>query len=290
MDHPASRSPAWFPLALAACVFVLTGAFFLVSQIEHPLPEGADGAADQIYSWLEWLCGIGLLIGINLALASAAIARRGPPQRAWAALLVAVALVFGLGYLWSIAVMQAMQALSDNLSAMALYRWVPPLNAAKVVVTSSIGLAVAFAVGGRGPTPVVWSGGQRRLIGALVAFGVCAGVLLLLQHSLSRFTALDDNAQRHGMTLAALGIGTVHALCWALLPVRRGSGAMPALISALLTPVLIVLPALPLVLLGDKLGLAELLVIVLLLLFVAPVLAWLLVVWLHRRRYPAVQA
>ncbi|WP_223619135.1 hypothetical protein [Lysobacter sp. ESA13C] len=290
MDHPASRSPVWFPLALGACVFVLTAAFFLVAQIEHPLPEGADGAASQVYAWLEWLCGIGLLIGVNLALASALIARRGPPQRAWAALLVAVALVFGLGYLWSIAVMQSMQALSDSVSTVTLYRWVPPLNAVKVVVTSSIGLAIAFAVGGRGPTPVVWSGGQRRLIGALVAFGVCAGVLLLLQHSLSRFTALDDNAQRHGMTLAALGIGFLHGLCWALLPARRGAGAMPALISALLTPLLIVLSTLPLLLLGDKLGLAELLVIVLLLLFAAPVLASLLVVWLHRRRYPAAQA
>lgn len=290
MDHPASRSPVWFPLALGACVLVLTAAFFLVAQIEHPLPEGADGAASQVYAWLEWLCGIGLLIGVNLALASALIARRGPPQRAWAALLVAVALVFGLGYLWSIAVMQSMQALSDSVSTVTLYRWVPPLNAVKVVVTSSIGLAIAFVVGGRGPTPVVWSGGQRRLIGALVAFGVCAGVLLLLQHSLSRFTALDDNAQRHGMTLAALGIGFLHGLCWALLPARRGAGAMPALISALLTPLLIVLSTLPLLLLGDKLGLAELLVIVLLLLFAAPVLASLLVVWLHRRRYPAAQA
>lgn len=290
MDHPASRSPVWFPLALAACVFVLTAAFFLVSQIEHPLPEDTDGASPQLFAWLEWLCGIGLLIGVNLALASAIIARRGPPQRAWAALLVAVALVFGLGYLWSIAVLQTMQALSDSVPATELYRWLPPLNAAKVAVTSAIGLAIAFAVGGRGPTPVAWSGGQRRLLGALVAFGVCTGVLLLLQHTASRFTALSDSDQRHGMTIAALAIGAVHGLCWALLPARRGSGTMPALISALLTPLLIVLPALPLVMLGDRLGMAELLVIVLLLLFAAPVLTALLVVWLHRRRYPAVPA
>lgn len=275
-----NRSPVFVPLTLALLVLMLSGAFVLIGTITAPAQAGPSPAAE----FLQWLGSIGALIGFVLAVSCVLVDRRGVPVRAWATILAALVLIFGLGVLWSLAQGQALAALLESQDRQALLAWAVASGALKVVVVNAVALPLAFRLGGRGDTPVLWQPWQRRVIGALVAFAFCAGVSLLLQNIAASFNALGGGEQRLGMSVVALGVGAVHGLFALALPMRRGSGAMPALLSSLLTPGLIVAASLPVVTVGMGWDIVTQIVAVLLILLIAPMLSWLLVRWLHARR------
>lgn len=272
-----NRSPAFVPLALSTLVFVLSGAFVLVAALSAPAPQGAGLNAAQ------WLCSIGSLIGFIAALACALTDRRGVPARPWACILAALVLIFGLGVAWSLLQTPLMLSLSKQFGAQASSAWAAAFGALKVVAVNLIALPLAWWIGGRGAVPVQWTSRQRRILGALIALSLGAGIALLVQTAAAAFTSLGDGEQRAGMSVVGLGIGAVHALTALIAPVRRGSGALPALLSSLLTPALIVLGSLPAVLGGEQWSLAARVVAVVLALLIAPVASWLLVRWLHGR-------
>lgn len=272
-----NRSPAFVPLALSTLVFVLSGAFVLVAALSSPHTQSAGMGAAQ------WLCSIGLLIGFVAVLASALTDRHGVPARPWACVFAALVLIFGLGVAWSLAQAPLMQFLGRRMGTPALAAWAAGLGVLKVVAVNLVALPLAWRLGGRGAAPVLWQPWQRRLIGALVALSLGAGIALLVQTVAASFTALGDGQQRAGMSVVGLGVGAVHGLVALIAPMRRGSGALPALLSSLLTPVLIVLGSLPAVLGGEQWDMAGRITIVLLVLLFAPVLSWLLVRRLHGR-------
>ncbi|MBN7137283.1 hypothetical protein A7A76_21420 [Lysobacter enzymogenes] len=272
-----NRSPAFVPLALSTLVFVLSGAFVLVAALSSPAAQGAGLNAAQ------WLCSIGSLIGFVAALACVLTDRRGVPARPWACILAALVLIFGLGVAWSLLQTPLMQSLAQRSGAQALGAWAAGLGALKVVAVNLVALPLAWWLGGRGTLPVAWTSRQRRAIGALVALSLGAGVALLVQTAAAAFTALGEGEQRAGMSVVGLAVGVVHGLTASIAPVRRGSGALPALWSSLLTPALIVLASLPAMLGGEHWELATRVIAVALALLLAPVASWLLVRWLHGR-------
>jgi len=272
-----NRSPAFVPLALSTLVFVLSGAFVLVAALSSPATQSAGLNAAQ------WLCSIGSLIGFVAALACALTDRRGVPARPWACILAALVLIFGLGVAWSLLQTPLMPGLAKRFGAHTLSAWAAAFGALKVVAVNLIALPLAWWLGGRGAVPVQWTSRQRRVIGALIALSLGAGVALLVQTAAAAFTSLGDGEQRAGMSVVGLGIGAVHALAALIAPVRRGSGALPALLSSLLTPALVVLGSLPAVLGGEHWSLAARVVAVVAALLIAPVASWLLVRWLHGR-------
>lgn len=278
---PSTVSPALAPLALAANVLVFSAAFVLIGQITAPAAQSSE---PPLAAALQWLCSIGVLVGFVLALACVWTDRRGAPRRSWAAVLVALVLIFGLGVAWSMLQSQAMHALYASHGAQPLLAWTAGLAALKVVTISAVVLPIAWRLGGRGVTPVQWRGWHRRVIGALVGSMLCAGVSLLLQNVAAAYTSLGHGEQRIGMSVVALGVGGLLGLLWLAGPVRRGSGAMPALLSALLTPVLIVAASLALLAM-DHNGweMATLIAVVLLILLFAPIASWLIVRRLHGR-------
>lgn len=277
-----NRSPVFVPLTLAALVLTLSGAFVLIGAITGPA-QGVD-TSSPVAGFIQWLGSIGVLIGFVLALSCVLVDRRGVPARAWATILTALVLIFGLGLLWSLAQSRALTALLTSHDRPLLLAWMAAAGALKVVVVNAIVLPLAFRLGGRGDTPVQWQPWQRRVIGALVAFAFCAGVSLLLQNIAASFSALGGGEQRLGMSVVALGVGAVHGLFALALPMRRGSGAVPALLSSLLTPGLIVAASLPVVTVAMNWDIVTQIVAVLLILLIAPMLSWLLVRWLHGRR------
>lgn len=281
LASPASPSPALAPLALAANVLVLSAAFVLIGRLTAP---GAPSPEPALAAALQWLCSIALLVGFVLALACVLTDRRGAPRRSWAAVLAALVLIFGLGVGWSMLQSQGLAALYDRRNLQQLLAWTAGLAALKVVTINAVALPIAWRLGGRGLTPVRWLGWHRRVIGALVGGMLCAGVSLLLQTLAAAYTSLGHGEQRIGMSVVALGVGGVLGLSWLLLPVRRGSGALPALASALLTPALIVAASLGLLAMDHaSWALGTLIAVVLLILLAAPVLAWLIVRRLHGR-------
>ncbi|QQP94871.1 hypothetical protein [Lysobacter enzymogenes] len=272
-----NRSPAFVPLTLSTLVFALSGAFVLAAAASSPATQSAGMGAAQ------WLCSIGLLIGTVAVVASALTDRRGVPARPWACILAALVLIFGLGVLWSLAQAPLMQSLGRRYSVSAMGAWAAGFGVLKVVAVNLVALPLAWRLAGRGAAPVLWQPWQRRLIGALVALSLAAGVALLVQTVAAAFTTLGDGQQRAGMSVVGLGIGAVHGLIALIAPMRRGSGALPALASSLLTPVLIVLGSLPAMLGGEQWDMAGRITIVLLVLLFAPILSWLLVRWWHGR-------
>ncbi|MGO1073559.1 hypothetical protein [Lysobacter sp. CA199] len=283
-----NRSPVFVPLTLTALILVLSGSFVLIGAVTTP-PDARSqlSAAAQA---LQWLCSTGLLIGFVLVASSHLVERRGVPVRAWATVLAALVLIFGLGMAWSMGQNAALSALATGRTRQELLMWVSLLGALKVVLITLIALPLAWRLGGRGRTPVTWKPWHRRVLGALVAASFCAGVALLVQNVAASFTALGDGDQRVGMSVVALGVGTVHGLFALMLAARRGSGAMPALLSSLLTPALIVMASLPAVKGGEGWDMAGRIAVVMLILLFAPMVSWLLVRWLHGRRSTVVAA
>ncbi|MGO4261450.1 hypothetical protein [Lysobacter sp. TAB13] len=276
-----NRSPVFVPMAVAWLALILSAAFVLIGTMTTPADARATAsAAAQI---VQWLCSIGLLFGFVLVLGCVLVDRRGTPRRAWFAVLAALVLIFGLGVAWSMGQNQALAALLKDRSRQDLLIWVSALGAVKVIAINAVALPLAWRLGGRGDTPVSWSSGQRRVVGALVAASLCAGLLLLVQNVAAAFTSLGQGEQGAGMSVVALAVGAVHGLFALALPMRRGAGAVPALLSSLLTPVLIVAASLPVVTAGESWDLPARITAVLLILLFAPMLSWLLVRWLHGR-------
>lgn len=272
-----NRSPAFVPLTLSILVFALSGAFVLAAAASSPHTQSAGLGAAQ------WLCSIGLLIGTVAALACALTDRRGVPARPWACILAALVLIFGLGVLWSLAQAPLMQALARRSGEPAMGAWAAGLGVLKVVAVNLLALPLAWRLSGYGATPVLWQPWQRRLIGALIALCLGAGIALLVQTVAAAFTTLGAGEQRAGMSVVGLGVGGVHGFIALIAPARRGSGALPALLSSLLTPVLIVLGSLPAMIGGEQWDMAGRIAVVMLVLLFAPMLSWLLVRWLHAR-------
>lgn len=277
-----NRSPAFLPLTLASLVFVLSGAFVMIGLLTTPAGAQAEPTSVSV-EILQWLCSIGVLIGFVLALGCILVERRGVPARAWSTVLVALVLIFGLGVAWSMAQSALLAPLFKTHTRQTLVVWVTVLGALKVIVINAVALPIAWRLGGRGQTPVVWKPWQRRVLGALIAASFCAGVSLLVQNVAASFTTLGQGEQRVGMSVVALAVGAVHGLFALALPMRRGSGAVPALLSSLLTPALIVAASLPAIAGGEGWDMAGRIVVVLLILLFAPMLSWLVVRWLHGR-------
>ncbi|MEH6420508.1 hypothetical protein [Pseudomonas sp. CGJS7] len=276
-----NRSPVFVPLTLAALILILSGAFVLIGVATTP--ADARDTLSPAAQALQWLCSTSLLVGFVLALSARLVEKNGVPRRAWLTVLAALVLIFGLGLAWSLGQNQALTALAASRTRQELLMWVSLLGAAKVVLIGAIALPLAWRLGGRAPAPAVWKPWQRRVLGALIAASLCAGIALLVQNVAASFTALGDGDQRVGMSVVALGVGTVHGLFALMFAARRGSGAVPASLSSLLTPALIVLASLPAVRGGEGWDMAGRIAVVLLILLFAPMVSWLLVRWLHGR-------
>lgn len=276
-----NRSPAFVPLTLAVLMLALSAAFTLIAMRSLPAPHGARFDAAQ------WLGSVALPVGFLLVVACALSDRRGVPARPWACVLAALVLVFGLGLAWSMLEVWWLAALSRRLDARALAAWNDGLGALKSLAVALIALPLAWRLGGRGVAPAVWTSRQRRILGALAALCLGAGIALLVQTLAAVFTALGEGEQRVGMSVVALGVGIVHGLTALIAPMRRGAGVLPALASSLLAPVLIVLGSLPAMFAGEHWNLAARVIVVLAVLLLAPALSWLLVRRWHARRAPA---
>ncbi len=283
MPSAEHRSPAFFPLTLALLLLVLSAAFVLLghwTSAEAPVAAGLPAWAAALY----WLCSTGLLFGFVLALAAGLTDRHGAPRRGWAAVLAALVLIFGLGVAWAMAQAQWLAYHLAPEQAARAPAWLSGLAVAKVVAIGLVALPLAWRLGGRGATPVAWTPRQRRLLGALVGGSLCAGAALMLQNVASAYTALGEGQQRIGMSVVAAGVGLAHALACLALPVRRGPGVWPALVSALLAPALIVLVSVPLALLGQEWPMLALIAAMLAILALMPAVSWGLVRWVHGRR------
>lgn len=282
----AARSPLLVPLALAAALFAASALFLLIGLIA--VPEAVRGQLKLAPIVLQWLCKDGLLAGLGLAAACVLTQRRGGPRRPIGAVICALLLVFAIGLLWSVTVDAW---LYGRLAAQR--RELEAAFAASGVLKAAAQIALAWPlawwIGGRGATPVVWSGRARRAIGALVGGGVCAGLVLALQQGAAGFAALDGDGHRSGMSAVALAVGAVLALACALWPLRSGHGALVALAAAALTPLLLLAAAVPMALYGQALDLPLLIALALAAIVAAPVLAWLSLRALHRRLRPAAQ-
>lgn len=276
-----NRSPAFVPLTLAVLMLALSAAFTLIAMRSLPVLHGARFDAAQ------WLGSVALPVGLLVVVACALTDRRGVPARPWACVLAALVLVFGLGLAWSMLEVSWTAAWAKRLDARALAAWSDGLGALKSLAVALIALPLAWRLGGRGAVPAQWSARQRRLLGALAALCLGAGVVLLVQTVASAFTALGEGEQRIGMSVVALGVGLIHGLTALIAPMRRGAGTLPALASSLLTPALIVLGSLPAMFAGEQWNLAARVIVVLVVLLLAPVLSWLLVRRWHTRRTQA---
>lgn len=276
-----NRSPVFVPLTLAILVSLLSAAFTLVAMRSLPVLHGARFDAAQ------WLGSIALPVGFVVVVACALTDRRGVPARPWACVVAALALLFGLGLAWAMLETAALGALARRLDLRELTACSDGLSALKSLAVALVALPLAWRLGGRGATPVRWSPGQRRLLGALAALCLGAGFALLAQTLASAFTALGDGDQRAGMSVVALGVGAIHGLSALVAPARHGAGTLPALASALLTPVLVVLGSLPAMFGGEGWDMAARVVVVLLVLLLAPALSWWLVRRVHGRGAPA---
>ncbi|SDZ31604.1 hypothetical protein SAMN04487939_13914 [Lysobacter sp. yr284] len=266
-----NRSPAFVPLTLAVLVLALSAAFTAIAMRSLPALHGAR------FDPAQWLGSIGLPVGCVLVVACALTDRRGVPARPWACVLAALVLLFGLGLAWSMLEMPWLASLARRLDPRALVAWTDGLGAAKSLLVALVALPLAWRLGGRDAAPVQWTSRQRRILGALAALCLGAGVALLVQTLAAAFTALGDSEQRVGMSVVALGVGAVHGLAALIAPMRRGAGTLPALVSALLTPALIVLGSLPAMFAGEHWNLPARVIVVLVVLLLAPALSWLLV-------------
>ncbi|MEI2457401.1 hypothetical protein [Lysobacter firmicutimachus] len=283
----AARSPLLVPLALAAALFAASALLLLIGALA--VPEAVRSELKLAPILLQWLCKDGLLAGLGLAVACVLTQRRGAPRRPIGAAICALLLAFAVALLWSTTVDAWLYGRlgGQRRELEAAFAGSGLLKAAAQI---AVAWPLAWWIGGRGATPVAWSGAARRAIGALVGGGVCAGLVLALQQGAAGFAALDGDGHRSGMSAVALAVGAVLALVAGVWPLRSGHGALGALAAAALTPLLLLAAAVPLALYGQALELPMLIALALALIVAAPLLAWLTVRALHRRGRPVAPA
>lgn len=271
------RSAPAFPLALGAVLLTITVATLVVVAASSRA-QGGDQLA-YLGEWLNSLCGTGLLVGINVAFAAAMVDRRGAPQRFVVALLAAV-VVFYLGsFLLSWAREPLMKAWMGNDAGRlgVMMYWLPLVSLVQMMVVAWLGLLLAWRVGGGGVTPTIWHPGARRMLGSVVAFGACIGVVPLQGRLIGMLELVPMELLANGLPWLALVLGVVLGLAWLIAPMRQGPGVWPPFVSALLVGPLLLLVAmlsrtsLLKISSNDVLGL-----VALALLLACPLLAWFL--------------
>ncbi|MFD0739668.1 hypothetical protein ACFQZQ_10295 [Lysobacter koreensis] len=230
----AARPPAAFPLALGACLLAIS---LLTAVVVGALtPTTGMTAVQTVGQWLGWFCGVGLLVAINVALATSLVARRGSPRR-FALALVAAALVFYAGsFALSLArgwALQAWVAAHPDSTRLAM-AWLPFVSVLQMLLVAALGLLLAWRLGGRGPLPQGWSIRARRAFGVVVGFAACIGLLPLQGRLLAMLDVVSLDLLQNGLPFLAVTLGAVHGLAWGVAPARHGSGAWPAFWSAAL--------------------------------------------------------
>ena len=238
----ATRTPAAFPLALGASLLAVSVLTAVVVGVATPVASIT--SLEVLGQWLGWFCGVGLLVAINVALAATVVARRGTPAR-FAIALVAATLAFYLAAFglslargWAANAWVAQQP----GAARSIMTWLPFASLLQMLVVAALSLALAWTLGGRGAAPVAWTPRARRALGAVVAFGACIGLLPLQGRLMAMLDLVSLPMLQQGLPFLAVTLGVVHALLWALWPVRVGSGVWPAFVSAaLIGPLLLAL-------------------------------------------------
>lgn len=237
---PASRNASAFPLALAGSllgVSVVTAAVVGMVAPASGLPP-----LEALGQWLGWFCGVGLLIAINVTLAATVVTRHGTPPRFATALVAAMLAFYAAAFVLSLArdgVVSAWIAQHPG-AARSILSWLPLASLLQMLLVAVLSLALAWKLGGRGVVPVAWSRPARRALGAIVAFGGCIGLVPLQGRLLAMLDLVSLPTLQLGLPFLALTLGVVHAVAWALAPVREGSGVWPPFVSsALVGPLLL---------------------------------------------------
>lgn len=271
----AHRASATFPLALGGCLLAIS----LVTAVVVGAVTPASGrtAVETFGHWLGWFCGVGLLVAINVTLAAAVVARRGSPRRFAIALLAATlafyaaSFVLSLGRGWAVNAWTAQQP----HAARAILAWMPFASLLQMLLVAALSLALAWALGGSGAVPAAWPKPARRALGAAVAFGGCMGLLPLQGRLMAMLDLVSLEMLQLGLPFLAVTLGVVHALAWALGPVRQGSGVWPAFVSAALVgPLLLAIAWLSQFVLGRIDNPVALSAVASALLLACPLLAW----------------
>ena len=231
----ASRDASAFPLALGGCLLAVSVVTAVVVGVVTP-SAATTTSLEEVGQWLGWFCGVGLLVAINVALATSVVARRGSPRR-FAVALVAATLAFYLasfllslarGWLVNAWIAQQPEATRSILTLL------PFASLLQMLLVAALGLALAWKLGGNGAVPVTWTPRARRAIGGVVALGACMGLLPLQGRLMAMLDLVSLPTLQQGLPFLAVTLGVAHALAWALWPVRAGSGAWPAFVSAAL--------------------------------------------------------
>ncbi len=236
----AHRDAAAFPLALGGCLLGLSVVTAVVVAVVTP--AAAITSLETLGQWLGWFCGVGLLVAINVALAASMVARRGTPRHFAIALLAATLVFYLASFGLSLARGWAAKAwvAQQPGAARAVLAWLPFASLLQMLLVAALGLALAWKLGGRGTLPVAWSSRARRGLGAAVGFGACIGLLPLQGRLMAMLDLVSLPTLQQGLPFLAVTLGVAHALLWALWPVRAGSGAWPAFVSAALVGPLLV--------------------------------------------------
>jgi hypothetical protein len=177
-----------------------------------------------------------------VALAASVVARRGTPRR-FAIALVAATLAFYLAsFLLSLARGWLVNAwiAEQPAAARTVLTWLPFASVLQMLLVAALSLALAWKLGGNGAVPVTWTPPARRALGAVVALGACIGLLPLQGRLMAVLDLVSLPTLQQGLPFLAVTLGVAHALAWALWPVRAGSGAWPAFVSAALVGPLLV--------------------------------------------------
>ena len=230
----ASRDASAFPLALGGCLLAVSLVTAVVVGVATP--GAAITSLEAVGQWLGWFCGVGLLVAINVALAATMVARRGTPPRFAIALAVATLVFYLASFLLSLARAWLVNAwiAEHPAAAHAILVWLPFGSLLQMLLVAALSLALAWKLGGNGAVPVAWTPRARRAIGAVVALGACIGLLPLQGRLMAMLDLVSLPTLQEGLPFLAVTLGVAHALAWALWPVRAGTGAWPAFVSAAL--------------------------------------------------------
>lgn len=270
-----SRDASAFPLALAGSLLAVSVLTAIVVGVVTPVSGMT--TVEKFSQWLSWFCGVGLVIAINVALAATVVARRGPPARFAIALVAATLTFYAASFLLSLARGWTVRTLVEThpQAIRPILDWMPFASLLQMLLVAALSLAVAWRLGGRGTGPVVWSTRSRRVLGAIVAFTGCLGLLPLQGRLMAMLDLVSLETLQLGLPFLALSLGLVHALLWLLAPVRTGSGVWPALVSsALIGPLLLAIAWLSQFILGGIDDTAMVSAVASVLLLACPVLAW----------------
>ena len=269
------RDAAAFPLAFGGCLLAVSMLTAVVVAVVTP--AASITSLESLGQWLGWFCGVGLLVAINVAMAASVVSRRGTPQRFAIALLAATLAFYLASFGLSLARGWAVNAwvAQQPQVARTILAWLPFASLLQMLLVAALGLALAWRLGGRGTLPVAWTPRARRALGAVVAFGACIGLLPLQGRLMAMLDLVSLPMLQQGLPFLALTLGVVHALLWALWPVRAGSGVWPAFVSAALVgPLLLAFAWLSQFILGRIEPPALVGVVAGALLLACPLLAW----------------